>query len=155
MYAFIISKARILVDNTKTMFLVFSNNLQIDFIWRYLLLLLFTWTVNIVWYKVNKHIYMPIIRKIKKPFLFTTSFGSYVWKSFDARGRMHKDYEPLVRKFISINADKYKPQDNKIYCLNIWANQWRWAVELAKVYNYNVIAFEPVPSIYSELMSNI
>ncbi len=41
------------------------------------------------------------------------------------------------------------------YLINIGSNIWRWSIWLAKKYNYNVIAFEPVPLIYHQLRTNV
>ncbi len=148
-------RIKILVKCIYVFFKVARNNASIGFLSRYILLQFLYLTVNVVGEKIYKSTYIPLIVKLKKPFLFNTSFGIFVWSSFDARWRMYNWYEPIVRKYIAQNAIKNNSLKDGLYCINIWANQGRWAIELAKKFNYNVIAFEPIPSIYDELVANI
>lgn len=134
---------------------VFRNKVSLDFFWRYLCLLPLDMTSTKVSKKTREMFYIPLMNRLKKPFLFTTSFWVFVWKTFDARARMHKDYEYRIREYIIKHYHTYKPYENDVYCMNIWANQWRWAIELAKLFQYNVVAFEAVPSIFNELMANV
>lgn len=145
----------ILKDLVMNTWKVFFNKVSLDFYRRYLFLLPMDITSNMVSKKIKEKIYIPLMKKVKKPFLFVTSFGTFVGRSVDAWARMHKDYESWIRKYIVTHHRRYRPYEHEIYCINIWANQGRRAIELAKNFDYKVIAFEAVPSIFNELMANI
>ncbi len=134
---------------------VFINKFSLDFYWRYLLLMPLDITFNSVPKKIKERIYIPLIRFLKKDFLFVTSFWTFVWKSVDAWARMHKDYEFWIREYIIKHYHTHKPFKQEVICVNIWSNQGRRAIDLAKSFDYTVVAFEAVPSIFNQLMANI
>lgn len=134
---------------------IFWNKISLDFYRRYIVLMFLELTMKWVSIWTKNHISMPLIRLIKKPFLFDTPFGVYVWSSVDARARMRNNYESWIKKCIIKNHQRYKTDKHEVYFVNIWSNQWRWAIELAKSFDYHVIAFEAVPSIFNELMANV
>lgn len=87
----------------------------------------------------------------KNPFIFYTPFWNYLMESLEHYYMCNEDFESEIWKII-----KNIPQNNnkEKYLINIWSNIGRWAIDLAKNYNYNVIAFEPTPSTYRNLMIN-
>lgn len=87
-----------------------------------------------------------------KEYIFNTPFWKYLCSSLQEYVLMDKDYETDIWKVIKKVTDK---KDNSKYLINIWCNIWRWAIDLAKNYNYKVIAFEPAPHTYYSLTVNI
>lgn len=86
-----------------------------------------------------------------KEYIFNTPFWKYLSWSLQEYVLMDDNYEPEIWKLIKKLSDKKWEK----YLINIWCNVWRWAIDLAKNFNYNVIAFEPAPIIYNSLLTNV
>lgn len=85
-------------------------------------------------------------------YIFNTPFWKYLSSSLQEYLLMDKNYESEIWKVIHKVTDK---KDTEKYLINIWCNVWRRAIDLAKNYNYKVIAFEPAPHTYYSLMVNV
>ena len=88
----------------------------------------------------------------KYPYIQYTPFWNYLMESLWHYYMCTKDFEPEIWKLIKSISKRFN--DEK-YLINIWCNIWRYAIDLAKNYDYNVIAFEPTPSTYRNLKINI
>lgn len=85
-------------------------------------------------------------------YIFKTPFWKYLCSSLQEYVLMDKNYESEIWKVINKVTNK---KDTEKYLINIWCNIWRRAIDLAKNYNYKVIAFEPAPHTYYSLMVNV
>lgn len=135
----------------KVLFDYWKFTKNIDFMIR-ITFLWFLIIVKILFPKVEKF-YTIMANRLKKDFIFNTTFGKFIGNTKNQRFVMQKNYEPDLKKII-INNTKNNTKDNNIF-INIWSHIWRWAIELAKNYNYNIIAFEPAPNTYYTLRCNI
>ena len=86
--------------------------------------------------------------------IVNTNHGEYLCSNFHDFLEVHDNYELETNDIIKkITKDVRNTKDK--YLINVWCNVWRWAIACAKVYWYNVIAFEPAPETYRRLKINI
>lgn len=88
-----------------------------------------------------------------KKVLIESPFWNYLVQSLNEYAQIDKNYEYEIWKVIS-KVTKNNIDNNK-FLINIWCNIWRWSIDCAKNYNYNVIAFEPAPENFDKLRINI
>lgn len=120
--------------------------IRITFLW-------FLIIVKILFPKVEKF-YTIMANRLKKDFIFNTTFGKFIGSTENQWFVMQNNYEPDLQKIIINNTKKNIKKHNNVF-INIWSHIWRWAIELAKNYNYNIIAFEPAPNTYYTLRCNV
>lgn len=109
--------------------------------------ILYLWLIWLLKRILPLNNYYKKITSSYKDYIFTTPFWKYLCTTTNEYFMMDKDYEPEIKKII--NQGKWK------YFINIGCNIWRWAIDIAKNYWYNVLAFEPVPYTYNELRINV
>lgn len=110
---------------------------------------------NRIWVKYNYAKMVKIAENIlcKRPYLINTEFGNYLWNSMMTYFLLNENYELKIKKIIE-NVSKLNWNSENIM-INVWCNIWRWSIDCAKNYNYNVIAFEPAPEIYDTFITNV
>ncbi len=143
-------------NNLKRYLRLFSDYWQFTKNINFMIRMIILWFFNIIKIYVPKteKLYYAIANWVKKDFIFDTPFGKFVGTTANQRFVMQKNYEPDLQRIIINNSKKNSKNTNNIF-INIWSHVWRWAIELAKNYNYNVIAFEPSPNTYHTLRRNI
>lgn len=126
---------------------------SIWFMFRLLLAWIFVKLYNIFWMKSKMWIFLLRIanRFCSKEYIFTTPFWKYLCKWLQEYILMNKNYEPWIWNIIK----KLSQNHDGGYIINIWCNIWRWTIDLAKNYNYKVLAFEPAPKTYYSLNVNV
>lgn len=94
------------------------------------------------------------VNKLKKWIIFDTPFGKYFCTTVSECKMIRDNYEQDIYEVIKrINSNELDTWEK--YCIDVWANIWRWAIDLAKNLWYKVIAFEPAPWTYTHLVKNI
>lgn len=79
-----------------------------------------------------------------------TKHWEYMCSNFHDFLMVDDNYEPEMN-----NAIKKVNKTKGDYLINIGCNVWRWAIACAKMYGYNVIAFEPAPETFRRLKINV
>lgn len=124
---------------------------------------LIAWLFTKIWFSLwmNSKIWASLLKVANyfcsKEYIFNTPFWKYLTSSLQEYILMDNDYEPDIYKTIKNveNKLKSKQENTDKYLINIWANIWRWTIDLAKNFWYKVIAIEPAPHTYYSLRVNI
>ena len=119
---------------------------------EFMIRLFFAGLFNRLWVRCENAKMIKIAENIlcKRPYIINTGFGNYLWNSMMTYFLLDENYEPEIKKVI-----KKISKDRGDIMLNIWCNIWRWAIDCAKNYDYDVIAFEPAPEIYDTFIRNV
>jgi len=104
-------------------------------------------------YIMNKNI-GENVNKLKNWIIFDTPFGKYLCTTVAECKMMRDNYEKDIYDIINQISSK-DDWDSERYCINVWANIWRRSINLAKNFWYKVLAFEPAPSTFEHLQTNI
>lgn len=143
-------------DSVKRYYNAFADYLKftknINFLIRLLILRFLIFLKSI--FPIFERIYIFTAKKLKKRFLFTTPFGTFLCSTANQRYVMKKNYEEDIREYVFKNIKKNE-HNNKNVFINIGSHIGRRWIELAKNHNYDVIAFEPSPDTYYSLKCNI
>lgn len=122
---------------------------------EFMIKLFFAGIFNRIWVRYQNAKMVKIAENIlcKRPYLINTDFGNYIWNSMMTYFLLNENYEPEIKKVIEKCWEKNRGKNSIM--LNIWCNIWRRAIDCAKNFNYNVIAFEPAPEIYDTFVTNV
>ena len=114
---------------------------------------------NRLWVRYDNAKMVKIAENVlcKRPYVINTNFGSYIWNSMMTYSLLNENYESEIKKVIQKcwESSKNNNGGEKRRLLNIWCNIWRWTIDCAKNYNFNVIAFEPAPETYDTFIINV
>lgn len=119
---------------------------------RYLVLALL-YTLNTITFHALGSLVPKAHKLFHKPFIFKTPFGTFLGTTVNHRTVLIPNYEPEIQAVIKQNIAKTKHQSEKIF-LNIGSHIGRYAIELAKKYDYTCYCFEPSPETFKTLKIN-
>ena len=129
--------------------------------WKYTKSVWFMCRIIIAWilYYINgiansSKLYDIVSNMCYKEYIFNTPFWKYIWASLFWYMQMNENYEKDIKKVVYKYSKELSNEKSK-YLINIGCNIWRWAIDLSKNYNYNVIAFEPAPETYYRFCTNV
>ncbi len=83
------------------------------------------------------------------PYVLYTHYGIYYCSALVHYAWLTENIEPELQNIIK----SFKRSDND-YCINVWANIWRFTIDIALNHGFNVIAFEPSPYTYHNFRIN-
>lgn len=86
------------------------------------------------------------------PYVLYTPYGTYYCSALLYYVALAEDTEKELQELMHSLKKNNKDEEN--YCINVGANIWRFAIDAALNYNFNIIAFEPSPFTYRNFRIN-